>query len=286
MDFQRPMILDGATGTQLFSRGLPRDVCVETWTLEHPEVITDIQRAYREAGAQLVYAPTFGANRVNLKKHKVSESIESLCRRLTALSRRAVGDACLVAGDIAPTGLLMDPYGETTVEEVEDIFLETAKGLEAAGVDLFGIETQLRADEAAAAIRAVRAVSTKPVIVSFSCTDEGRTFWGEDLTDVVKALEPLGIAAFGINCCGNLDTVRDQLAALSAVTDLPLIAKPNAGFPKLVDGQNVYSMPPEALAAYVPDFLSAGAKLIGGCCGTHEGHIRAIKEALNGLEHK
>ena len=168
MTWKLPLILDGATGTQLQKRGFTGDQCAEAWTLAHPDVMIDLQRAYVESGSQIVYSPTFGANRVKLESHGIFGKVEEFNAQLVALSRRAAGDRALVAGDISPTGLFLYPLGETTFEELFEIYTEQAAALEKAGVDLFVVETMVTLAEARAAVLAVKSVSRKPVFVSFS----------------------------------------------------------------------------------------------------------------------
>lgn len=275
-----PIIMDGATGTELQRMGMPGGCCTEQWVLDNPDKLIALQRGYVEAGSGMIFVPSFGANRVNLEKHGVEKSVEYICAAATELSREASGGRALVAGDISPTGLLLEPYGDTEADELLEVFQEQARGLEKAGVDLFGLETQMYLDEAALAARAVRSVSDKPMIVSFSCGPTGRTLWGESLADICRAMEEFEISAFGVNCCGDLDVVCSVLEELRQVTDLPLIAKPNAGMPKNVDGRNVYDLPPEELGRYALEFRKRGAGLIGGCCGTDKRHIAAIRDAL------
>ncbi len=277
-----PLLLDGATGTELQKRGMPAGSCTEKWVLEHPEALVELQRAYVAAGSQIVYAPTFGANRENLEKYGVSgDLIPEYCQKLVALSREAVsGTDVLVAGDIAPCGMIPEPYGDSTEEEIEQVFFEQAQALEAAGVDLYAVETQMNLIETLCALRAVKRASEKPVLVTFTCTASGRTLWGDDMTDALEECSALGIDAFGINCVGDLELLTTLLRELRQATSLPLIAKPNAGDPQMVNGKAVYAMTPEQLARQAKVFLEAGASILGGCCGTTPEHIAALKQAL------
>lgn len=278
---KKTFIMDGATGTELQKLGLPAGACSEKWILENPESIISVQRAYARAGSDMVYAPTFGANRPNLKKHGVDPGlVRDYCLRLVELSRRAVeGTDTLVAGDLSPCGLMPEPYGESTIGEIEDVFTEQAAALEEAGVDFFGVETQMSMDECRAAVTGVLRVSKKPVIVSFTCTPTGRTLWGDDLSEAMDELTDMGVAAFGVNCVGDLELLERLISGLGQTARIPLIAKPNAGQPEYVDGKTVYGMTAETLAAAVPRLIDAGAQLIGGCCGTTPEHISAIKKA-------
>lgn len=275
------IIMDGATGTELQRMGMPAGACTEKWVLDNPDKLFQIQRAYVEAGSGMIYAPTFGANEVNLGKHGLASELESMCRALVDISRRAAGENALVAGDISSTGELVEPYGDMEEDELFDIFARQAQAIENAGVDLFGIETQMYLDEARIAVRAVKSVSKKPVIVSFSCGPTGKTLWGEDLCTVCGELESEGIDAFGINCCGDLELMCSLLEQLHASTELPLLAKPNAGVPVTRDGKMVYELSPAELGEYAVRFYRSGARLIGGCCGTTSEHIKAVKQALN-----
>lgn len=275
-----PLILDGATGTQLQKYGMPAGVSTEKWVLENPDTIKKIQRAYVEAGSGAVFAPTFAANRVGLKKCGLENQVEDTVARLVDLTRQAVGGRALIAGDMSPTGLMLEPFGEATYEYLVEVFAEQARALCDAGVDFIGIETMMYLDEAKAAVEGIRSVTDKPITVSFTCGGTGRTIWGEMMTDVVSALEPMGISAFGINCCGDMDLVKTLLEELRGATDLPLIAKPNAGQPQIKDGKTAYLLSPEELGERVPGFVQAGASILGGCCGTDERHIAAIKETL------
>ena len=279
--FSLPLLLDGATGTQLQKFGMPAGACTESWALENPDAIIGIQRAYVSAGSKAVMAPTFGCNRVNLDRHGLPNQTRELCLRLVELSRKAVGGLALIGGDIAPCGLLIEPFGEHSFEEVSELFSEQAGALDEAGVDFFMVETQLSAGEAKAALAGVKAVSDRPVFVSFSITDSGRSFWGEVLSDEAPLFSALGAAAFGVNCCGDLALIEKVLREIRSAVDIPLIAKPNAGLPREAGGAIVYDMAPAELAAFAPKFMDAGALIIGGCCGTTEEHIAAIAASIN-----
>ena len=278
--YKQPFIMDGATGTMLQKAGMSLGECTEKWALENPEAVIAIQRAYVEAGSDAVYAPTFGANRPLLDRHKIDMSVGDICRELVQISREAVQGKALVIGDIAPCGLQMEPFGATKYDEMVEVFTETAEALELAGVDFFGIESQIYLEETKASVVAVRRVSNKPLIVTFACGDTGRSLWGEDLSESVTELEPLGIDAYGINCCGDLNLLERLVREIRAKTKLPIIVKPNAGLPVIKDGKAHYNMTPQELSAHIPALQSAGAGIFGGCCGTEPEHIRAIKEAL------
>ena len=278
MELTFPLILDGATGTRLQQRGFTGSVCAEQWTLEHPEVIQDVQRGYVEAGSQVLYTPTFGANRVKLEQHGIFNRVEEYNLRLAALSKEAAGGKALVAGDISPTGLFLYPLGDTTFEELTEIYREQAAALEKAGVDLFVIETMMTVAEARAAVLAVRSVSSKPIFVSFTCDENGRILSGSDITAVLQIMQGMEIDAFGMNCSVGPKDMAVQLKRLYEIARIPLIAKPNAGVPEVRDGATVYDCPPEEFVSVLPEFAAAGVRIMGGCCGTDDRHIRALRE--------
>ena len=280
----RIIILDGATGTELQKRGLPSGACPEKWVLEHPEAIKEVQRNYADAGSDFVYAPTFGANRINLKNHGITESVSSICRSLVSISRDAVPDHVLVGGDISSTGLQLFPFGTATYDEIVDVYREQAEALEEAGVDFYGIETQISLYEARAALTAVKQVSKKPVLVTFSCNSSGRSIMGANLISALLCAQDMGADAFGINCCGDLGLVSRLLGEINEYSRIPLIAKPNAGLPITENGKIRYAMTPEQFVAAVPDFVNSGAAMIGGCCGTNKAHIAALSAAVKGLK--
>ena len=278
MELIFPLILDGATGTQLQKRGFSGSECAEKWTLEHPEAIQDIQRGYTEAGSRILYSPTFGANRVKLEAHGIFNKVAEYNRQLVALSKEAAGGKALVAGDLSPTGLFLYPLGDTDFEELVDIYTEQAAALEEAGVDLFVIETMMTVAEARAAVLAVKSVSDKPVFVTFTCDEHGRTLTGSDVTAVLQIMQGMGVDAFGLNCSTGPEEMAEQLKRLHAIARVPLIAKPNAGTPEIRDGETVYDCPPEKFTGWLDEMAAAGVKIFGGCCGTTADHVRALQE--------
>ncbi|WP_297210984.1 homocysteine S-methyltransferase family protein [uncultured Flavonifractor sp.] len=267
-----PILMDGATGTQLMARGMPAGVSTEQWVLDHPEVLLEIQRAYVQAGSQILLTPTFGANRVGLSRCGAFTRVAEYNQRLVALTRQAAEGRCLVAGDLAPLGLSLPPFGESSFEELVAIYTEQAAALAQAGVDLFVVETMISMAEARAAVLACRSVSDKPVWVSFTCDEEGRAPYGTDVLAAMIVMQGMGVSAFGLNCARGAD-VAEQLKRLSAYATVPLIAKPNAGMP----GSYCEA---EELAALVPAFAGAGARIFGGCCGSGPAHISAIRRAM------
>ncbi|MDD6024663.1 MAG: homocysteine S-methyltransferase family protein [Oscillospiraceae bacterium] len=280
MELRFPVILDGATGTELQKRGYTGGICSEQWVLDHPEAIIEIQRGYIDAGSNIIYAPTFGANRVKLEENGIFNQVRDYNLRLVALSKEAAGDRAYVAGDMAPTGKFLAPLGDMTFEELVEVYREQAAALEEAGVDLFVIETMMTVPEARAAVLAVKSVSKKPVFVSFTCDENGRTLTGTDVTAALLIMQGMGVDAFGLNCSVGPEDMLKQLRRLQPYAEVPLIAKPNAGMPEVVDGKTVYRCTPDEFTACTEAFAAAGVAIFGGCCGTHAGHIKALSDTV------
>ena len=280
MEIRFPFFLDGATGTELQKRGYQGDVSAEQWVLEHPEAILEIQRAYVAAGSQVVYAPTFGANRQKLEEHGIFNRVEEYNTGLVALSKQAADGRAWVAGDISPTGRFLAPLGDASFEELVDIYTEQAAALEKAGVDLFAVETMMTLSDARAAVLAIRSVSEKPIFVTFTCDESGRTLSGTDVTAALVVLQGMGVSAFGLNCSTGPDKMLVQLSRLRDYARVPLIAKPNAGMPAVVNGTTVYGCTPEEFVAYADEMVQAGVGIFGGCCGTTDEYIAALVRTL------
>ena len=280
MELYFPLILDGANGTELQKRGYDGSKCTEGWVLEHPDIMMQLQREYVEAGSNIVYAPTFGANRVKLEENGIFNQVADFNQRLVAISREAVQGRALVAGDIATTGKFLVPVGDVSFDDLYDIYHEQAEAMEEAGVDMFVIETIMTVPDARAALLAVRDVSDKPVLVSFTCDEKGRTLTGTDITAALVIMQGMGADAFGLNCSTGPDEMLSQAKRLREFAEVPLAIKPNAGMPKTVNGRAVYDCPPAEFAKYTNEFAAVGAGMFGGCCGTGPEHIAWIRDAL------
>lgn len=276
-----PLMLDGATGTELMKRGMPADACMEQWVLERPGVLLGLQREYVAAGANVILAPTLGANAIRLEAHGITGQVAEYNRQLVALSREAADGRALVAGDLGPTGKTISPFGDDSFEVLTAVYTEQALALELTGVDLFVIETCVSMPEARAAVLAVRSVSDKPVFVTFTCNEDGRTLSGTDVLAALIVMQGMGVSAFGLNCCDGPGVVLEQLRRLTPYACVPLIAKPSAGLPRAEEDGPVYGCTPEELASFVPDLAAAGARIFGGCCGAGADHIAALKQAVD-----
>lgn len=279
----RPLIyLDGGTGTMLQARGLKPGERTESWTIERPEDLIRIHQSYIEAGADIVNANTFGVNKFRYSGD-AGYSLLRLVDAAIANARQAVRRAAregetLVSLDLGPSGEFMEPFGDLTYEDAYDNFRRLVTVGEQAGADCVSIETMFSCQEAKAALEACRDHSRLPVLVSFSFQENGRLLSGETVADVAKTAESCGAAAVGFNCGFGPVQMKPLVKELLDVTKLPVIAKPNAGLPKTVNGETRYTMEPEEFAAVMQEIIDMGARLIGGCCGTTPEFIRRLHQ--------
>ncbi|MCZ2150042.1 MAG: homocysteine S-methyltransferase family protein [Bryobacterales bacterium] len=289
---ERPLLGDGAMGTQLQAAGLEPGGCGERWNLEHPDRLLEIQRKYVEAGSDILLTNTFCGSRIALARHGLAEQTVAINRAAARIARQAFGGKPgYVLGDIGPFGGLMEPLGDTPAEEVEGAFREQAAALAEAGVDGIIIETQTSLDELGLAIEAARAAGAACIIGSFAfdVTHDGknaRTMMGVDPEKAARFLESAGAHVAALNCGTGVGMAWAAriLSRYRAVCNLPLMAQPNAGSPMLEDGRVVYKETPEEMAAGVPKLLEAGARVIGACCGSTPEHIRRLREILGRTE--
>ena len=275
-----PVILDGATGTNLQDAGMPVGVCPEQWILEHEDVMIRLQKDYVEAGTNILYAPTFTANRIKLEEYGLEEHLEEMNERLVGISREAAGDRALVAGDLTMTGQQLFPMGDLMFEELVDIYKEQVRAILKAGVDLFVVETMMSLQESRAAVLAIRETCDLPVMVSLTFNEDGRTLYGTDPATAVVVMQSLGADAVGLNCSTGPEEMLAPVKEMVAYANIPVLAKPNAGLPELVDGVTVYNTTPEEFAAVGKKLVEEGAAIVGGCCGTTPAHIKALSDAV------
>lgn len=278
--------MDGATGSNLMKAGMPADVCPEGWIITHPEPFLKLQKAYVKSGSDIVLAPTFGLNRLKLKNYGMEDKVCEMNHILVALSRKAVeGSKTLVAGDLSMTGKQLKPYGNLDFEELVSVYKEQVVALCDAGVDLIVIETMTSLQEARAALLAVREVSPSiPVICSISYEENGLTMYGSSPEVVAVTLTSLGASCIGVNCSLGPKALSSIVRKLRTHTNLPIMAKPNAGLPHLNEqNETVYSLSPESFAEEMLDLCEAGATLLGGCCGTTPEHIEALYKKTKNL---
>lgn len=278
-----PILLDGATGTNLQNAGMPVGVCPEQWILENPFVMIALQKAYVEAGTDILYAPTFTANRIKLDEYGLGDKLEEMNKELIALSKEAAQGKALVAADMTMTGQQLYPIGELMFEDLVDVYKEQAAVLANAGADLFVVETMMSLQESRAAVLAIREVCDLPIMVSLTYNPDGRTLYGTDPATATVVLQSLGADAIGINCSTGPEDMIVPVRKMAEYATIPILAKPNAGLPELENGVTVYKTGPDEFAACGKQLVEAGASIIGGCCGTTPAHIKALKEAVKDM---
>jgi len=287
--------LDGAMGSNLMKKGMPQGVCPEHWILEHKDVVLELQKAYVNAGTNILYAPTFTANRPKLYEYGLSDSLNLINRDIVALSKQAADGKALVAGDITMTGIPLKPIGSMEFDELVEIYKEQGQALVEAGVDLFVVETMMSLQECRAAVLALKEVSDLPIMVTMTFEQTGKSQYGTDAKTAAIVMAAMGVDAIGANCSSGPDKLVDVIREMSDVVDIPIIAKPNAGLP-FVDsnGETAYDMSAEEFAVHMSAIVEAGATIIGGCCGTTPEYIKetvsknylpAKKERVTGVRH-
>ena len=278
---QGPVLLDGATGSNLMAAGMPRGVCTESWILDHKEVLMELQRAYQKAGSQIVYAPTFAANRIGLAAHGLERRVEEYNERLVKISKDAVGGKALVAGDLTTTGKRIGENGTITYEELLDVYKEQITCLANAGVDLLVAETMISIDETMAALDAAHEVCDLPMMCSLTVSADGTAFFGGNAIEAVESLQAMGADAVGLNCSVGPDQLEAVVRNMKQVAEVPILVKPNAGMP-LIDetGTAIYTMREEAFADAMERLIAEGAWIVGGCCGTTPAYIRALAQRI------
>lgn len=286
----RVVLLDGATGTNLQKAGMPAGICPELWMLEHKEVVKELQTAFLKAGTDILYAPTFSANRIKLAEYELEDRLEELNTQLVCLSKEVVKKflakeenkerTCYVAGDLTMTGQLLYPVGKLAFEDLVEVYKEQVRVLLKAGVDLFVVETMMSLQECRAAVLAVREECDLPVMVTLTFAGDGKTMYGTTPETAVVVLQSLGADAVGVNCSAGPETLGSVIQRMTQVAEIPVIAKPNAGLPSLEDGKTVYNMTPQEFAHHMEKLVEAGAGILGGCCGSKPKHIRAVYEMI------
>lgn len=278
------LLADGAMGTLLVSRGASPDQAKSPLNLTDPESVREAHDDYRDAGARILTTNTWDANRVKLTAHEWSDSLEKINREGVRIARESVvGELAFVGGSVGPLGALVKPYGSLTLVQVREIFEEQIRVLLEAGVDLLILETFGSLLEAAEAVRAARGLSAEiPIIADMTFLSDGRTAFGENASHALATLAMAGADAVGMNCTLGPQETHDVLARLPASIPAPLSVMPNAGYPTIVHGRNVYLSSPDYLRDYAQAYAEAGAAIIGGCCGTTPEHIRAMAKAISG----
>ena len=278
---ERPLVTDGAMGTMLQAAGLKSGACGEEWNVTHRAEVQAIHRAYLEAGSDIALANTFGANRFRLKEYGKEKEVARYNRAAAELAKEVAEEFdALVLGDMGPSGQMLAPLGTASEEELFEAFQEQARALVEGGVDGLIVETMTTANELAVAVRAARSMGTLPILASVSynpAKDSYRTMMGETVAYCVEQALAAGADIVGTNCGIGIEDMTRVVREIRAATERPIIAQPNAGLPEVVEGKVIYRQTPEAMAERVPALLEAGARLVGGCCGTNPAFIRLAK---------
>jgi 5-methyltetrahydrofolate--homocysteine methyltransferase len=276
-----PVVTDGSWGTQMHKRGLKRGQSPDSWNLSHPEQVEDVARQYVDAGSRIILTNTFGASRLSLSNYKLGDQVLDINSAGVRISKQAAGDRAIVFASIGPTGRML-VTGETTEAELQNVFREQADAQARAGADGIIIETMIDLDEARIAALAAKQTGL-PVIVSMvydSGEDKDRTMMGNSPEEVAAELVKIGVDGIGANCGQGIAAFLPICKRLRQATDLPIWMKPNAGLPEVVDDSVVFRTTPAEFVQYVPDLIRAGANFIGGCCGTDQKFVKAIRQVV------
>ncbi|HTP02397.1 MAG TPA: homocysteine S-methyltransferase family protein [Anaerolineales bacterium] len=278
------LVADGATGTNLQKVGLGAGMHSEDWVLDFPERIIDLEKSFVAAGSDIILTCTFGATRPRMKGARHADRVPEINRRAVELAREAARgrDGVLVAGSIGPLGQILKPYGPMAPDDARAAFLEQAEALAEGGVDLLLIETHFSCEEATAAFEAARSVTDLPIVVSFSYDRGVRTMMGVRPTEMITRYQQCGATMVGANCGTSLENMQSIIGEYAAsAAGLPLWAKPNAGMPRLENGETHYDVMPEEMASFAQKYVELGARVVGGCCGSTPQHVAAIAKAVN-----
>lgn len=280
---ERVVVFDGAMGTRLYDRGITLNRCFDELNLSAPFVVEEVHQEYLAVGVDVIETNTFGANRVKLTKHGLADRVAEINSAGAQLARKVAGADGFVAGAIGPLGLRIEPWGPTSTAEAAALFAEQAAALAEGGVDLFSLETFYDLAEAEAAVRGVRSVSDLPIVVQMTLQDDGNSLEGVSPEIFGAALAALPVDAVGVNCSVGPGAMLDAVERLASAVTLPIVAQPNAGKPRVVEDRNFYLCSPEYMGSYAGRFIGAGARIVGGCCGTTPEHLKQIRRAVRAL---
>ena len=278
------MVVDGAMGTMLYSRGVYINQCFEFLNIMRPHMVQQVHREYVMAGAEIIETNTFGANEVKLSGYGLTDRVREINMQGVRLAREIAGDAVYVAGAIGPLGKPLTPIGFVTHEEAGDYFKRHAEPLIEAGVDLVILETFSNILELTLAIKAVRSLTDHPLIAQMTILDTEETIFSSTPEDIANSLSEQDVDAIGLNCSVGPAIMLECIERMRPHTTLPLAAQPNAGLPRIVDGRTIYLATPEYMAEYAKRLIQKGVSLVGACCGSNPEHIKAIKSAVKALQ--
>ena len=284
LDPEQVILFDGAMGTMLYARGVFINQCYDELVLRSPDLVREIHAEYVKAGADVLETNTFGANRAKLTQYGLEGQVGTINKRAAELAREAAGPLRLVAGAVGPLGVRLEPYGATSRDEARALFVEQMTALKDGGADCFLLETFADLDELEQAILAARQVDpTMLVIAQATVGPDLRTAYGASPEDIARALDRWGVDVIGLNCSVGPQTILEAIERMAVVTTCKLSAQPNAGMPRDVGGRSMYMASPEYMASYARHLIQAGAKIVGGCCGTTPEHIRSMVEGTRPL---
>lgn len=276
-------VFDGAVGTRLYDKGVYINRSYDELNLTAPDLVREVHAEYVKAGADVIETNSFGATRHKLQQYGLESRLREINIAAARLAREAAGEKAFVAGAIGPLGLRIEPFGPTSFEEARALFREQAEALLEGGVDLFILETFSELPVIEQAIRAVKEICDLPIVAQMTIQDHGKTTFGTAPETFTAELEKLGVDVIGLNCGMGPTHVLSALEKMRAVTELPLSAQPNAGLPRDVQGRQFYMGSPEYMATFAKRFVQAGAKFVGGCCGTTPTHIKLIADAIRSI---
>ncbi|NLO08881.1 MAG: dihydropteroate synthase [Clostridiales bacterium] len=286
------VILDGACGSNLQTKGMTSGVCPEQWMTDNADIVIELQRQFLEAGTDILFAPTFTANRIKLKEYGLEDKISYFNRQLVKISKKArelyrkqsgYKRNIYIAADITMTGEMVAPNGKLSFEELVNVYKEQMEYILDEGVDLFVIETMMSLQESRAALLAVHELCDLPVMVSLTYQENNRTLYGTDPKTAITVLQAMGADAVGVNCSTGPEKMHDIIKQMKSIAHVPILAKPNAGIPYLEDKQTVFPMGPDEFAKEMIKLVSEGASIVGGCCGTTAEHIKLLSEGVSDL---
>jgi len=284
LDPEQVVVFDGAMGTMLYAKGVFINQCYDELDLRAPDLVREVHRAYVKAGAEIIETNTFGASRTKLTPFGLESQVHEINKAAATIARDEAGDNVLVAGAVGPLGVRLEPYGPTSHEEAREIFAEQMRGLADGGADFFLLETFADIAEIEQGILAAREVDpSMPVVAQMTIGTDCLTPYGASAVDIAKALDAFGADVIGLNCSVGPQTILDAVEDMRKVTQKKISAQPNAGMPREVGGRSMYMASPEYMATYAAHLVRAGAKIVGGCCGTTPEHIAAMVEGIRPL---
>ena len=274
------VLFDGAMGTLIYQRGIFIDKCYDSLNLSNTPLIESIHEEYIAAGSVVIETNTFGGNRFKLRQHNLQRDLQQINTEGARIAKRIIQNRGYVAGSIGPLGVPIKPWGEISLEQTREAFLEQAEALLEGNVDLFTLETFQNLDELHEAVRAIQSLCDLPIITQMAIQEDGRTYYGTSLEEFIKTMSELNVAGIGLNCALGPKPMLDFLEQMSKLTSIPISIMPNAGLPQAVDGRMIYMSTPDYFGVYTKRFIESGASIVGGCCGTTPEHIRKMASTI------